>query len=68
MGIMAPNGATIIPSISSISGSESASGSRTTKSGGTTEGGGVRASTSTRGPLPIFYPIVDFFHELWWNS
>jgi len=64
---VAPNGATTIPDINLINGSESANGRRATKSGGTTEDGGVKASTSTRGPLPIFYPVVDFFHELWWN-
>ncbi len=27
-------------------------------------GGGVGASTSTWGPLLVFNPIVEFFHEL----
>jgi hypothetical protein len=64
---VAPNGATTTPDINLINGSENANGRRATKSGGTTEDGGVKTSISTQGPSPIFYPVVDFFHELWWN-
>jgi uncharacterized membrane protein YgcG len=65
-GIVAPSGATTILNISSSnkSGSGSASGSGTTGSGGTTRGGGARASISTQGPLRVFNPVVEFFHEL----
>ncbi len=63
-GIMALNGAMAILGISSASGNGSASGSGTTRRGGITKGGGVGASINTRGPLPIFDPIVELFIEL----
>jgi hypothetical protein len=66
-GIVAPSGATVIPSISSTSGSGSANGNGITESGGTNGGGGVGASTNTRGPLFVFNPVVELFHELQQN-
>ncbi len=46
-GIVAPSGATTIPSISSTRGSRSASCNGITESGGTTGGGGAGASINT---------------------
>jgi hypothetical protein len=63
-GIVAPSDAMVILSINSVNGSKNANGSGTTRSGGTTKGGGAKASTNTWGPLFVFNPIVEFFHEL----
>jgi hypothetical protein len=46
---------------------ENVSDSGTIWSGGITRGGGAWASNNTRGPLLTFNPIMEFFHELWWN-
>ncbi len=43
---MAPNGATLTPSVNSVNGNENINGSGTTGSGGTTKGGDARAYTS----------------------
>jgi hypothetical protein len=64
---VAPSGALATPNISLTNGRESANCSGAIESGGITEGGGARASNSTQGTLPIFNPVVDFFHELWQN-
>jgi hypothetical protein len=55
------------PSIISISGSKSASGNGSTKNCGTIGDGGARTSTSMRGSLLAFNPVVEFFCELQWN-
>jgi hypothetical protein len=64
MRIVAPSGASTTLNISSTNGNESATSNGAIQSGGTIKGGGVGASTSTRGTLPIFNLVVEFFHEL----
>jgi len=64
-----PSGAMTYISISLTNGHISVSGNEDIRSGGTfkidgTTGGGVRASISTRGPLPTFNLVVEFFCEL----
>jgi hypothetical protein len=61
---MAPSGAMTTPNNSSTSGSKIVSGNGAIGNGGTIGGGGVGACISTRGPLLVFNPIVQFFNEL----
>jgi hypothetical protein len=58
---VAPSGATPLNNL--VSGNGSASGNGATKSGGTTKGGVIGTSISTRGPLLVFNPVVEFFRD-----
>ncbi len=64
MRTMTPSGALATSNISLANGRENVTCGGANKSGGIIGGGGARASTSTQGTLPVFNPVVDFFHEL----
>jgi hypothetical protein len=64
---MAPSVTTTILGISLANGNRSISDIGAIRTSGTIGGGGAKASISMQGPLPIFNPVVEFFHELQQN-